>query len=68
MNDNRFGRRSVWEDMDQGPSAVRCKIDSFAQFSRWLDGELAKLERAWPQRASAPRTTNDTRIQKPKAR
>ncbi|MBN2218356.1 MAG: hypothetical protein JW719_13355 [Pirellulales bacterium] len=57
MNTNRFGRQDERGDLDRGgpelcPTAVQCKIRSFAQFSRWLDGELAKLERRWAHLAA----------------
>ncbi|MCX7426087.1 MAG: hypothetical protein NTW96_10770 [Planctomycetia bacterium] len=68
MNDNRFGRRHLWEDADRGPSAVRCKIDAFAQFSLWLDGELAKLERLWTHRVPPRRRPTDARCPWPKPR
>lgn len=35
------------------PAPVVCTAQSFARFSRWLEGELAKLERRW-QHAAAP--------------
>ena len=68
MSDNRFGRRRVWEDTDQGPTSVRCKIRSFAQFSRWMDGELAKLERNWAHLVPAQRRPSNSRHWKPKPR
>ena len=57
MNSDRFGRQHdrgnlVQGDLERCPTAVQCKIRSFAQFSRWLDGELAKLERRWSHLAA----------------
>ncbi|MBN1588007.1 MAG: hypothetical protein JW888_00665 [Pirellulales bacterium] len=54
MSTDRFGRQDDWGDLDHCTSAVQCKIRSFAQFSRWLDGELAKLERRWLHLAVKP--------------
>jgi hypothetical protein len=68
MNDDRIGRRNLWEEEDRGPSAVRCKIDAFAQFSRWLDGELAKLERFWRHRVPPRRHGVDARNSWPRPR
>ncbi len=44
---DRYGR----ETEDQ-PTPVVCKAQSYARFSRWLDGELAKLERRWRHTAA----------------
>ncbi|HLA86303.1 MAG TPA: hypothetical protein VJL29_16070 [Thermoguttaceae bacterium] len=57
MNTDRFGRQRDRDNPEQGsldfcPTAVQCKIRSYAQFSRWLDGELAKLERRWAHLAA----------------
>jgi len=64
MSTDRFGRQSDWghldgDNLDHCPSAVQCKIRSFAQFSRWLDGELAKLERRWAHLAAGVARTSD---------
>jgi hypothetical protein len=59
MNREKFGRPDDWEDMEHRTSAIQCKIRSFAQFSRWLDGELAKLERRWAQPAVTGRPRRD---------
>lgn len=59
MNSDRFGRQDDWDDLDHRPSAVQCKIRPFAQFSRWLDGELAKLERRWSHLAAKTRQPSD---------
>jgi hypothetical protein len=47
MNRDRLGPQEDWGNSDHCPTAVQCRIRSFARFSRWLDGELAKLERRW---------------------
>lgn len=52
MRNERFGRQDDWSNLEHCTTAVQCKIRSFAQFSRWLDGELAKLERRWAHLAT----------------
>ena len=42
-----------WDKTEDQPTPVVCKVQSYARFSRWLDGELAKLERRW-RRTAAP--------------
>ncbi len=42
---NRYDRD--WHKTKDQPTPVVCKVQSYARFSRWLDGELAKLERRW---------------------
>jgi len=63
MNRNRFGRQEDWDGGDHCPTAVQCKIRSFARFSRWLDGELAKLERRWAHLAVASSENRQFRAQ-----
>jgi len=59
MSSDRFGRQDDWGGLDHCPTAVQCKIRPFAQFSRWLDGELAKLERRWSHLAINVKTQSD---------
>ena len=57
MSKHKFGKnRSSSElsrhGMEEHPMPVACKVQSFARFSRWIDGELAKLERRWRHNAA----------------
>ncbi|MBN1909442.1 MAG: hypothetical protein JW818_06875 [Pirellulales bacterium] len=68
MNDNRFSRQDDRTPWEQGTVAVRCSLSSFARFSRWMDGELAKLERRWFRANSEARRQATSRSFKPKPR
>ena len=49
---NRKRQDGSWQDSEDQPTPVVCKVQSYARFSRWLDGELAKLERRWRHTAA----------------
>ncbi|MBN2291205.1 MAG: hypothetical protein JXM70_02195 [Pirellulales bacterium] len=49
---NRCSNEPDWRETQDQPTPVVCKIQSFARFNRWIDGELAKLERRWRHTAA----------------
>ena len=73
---NRHDRN--WHKAQHQPPPVVCDVQSYARFSRWLDGELAKLERRWrhtaapaarePLARAALGCPPSFRLQKPKPR
>ena len=52
MRKHEFGRNRNWHEAADQPTPVVCKVQSYARFSLWLDGELAKLERRWRHTAA----------------
>ena len=68
MNDRRFDRQDDWTPEEHGTVAVRCSLSSFARFSRWMDGELAKLERRWFRASAQAQRQAASRRCKPKPR
>ena len=53
MRKQRFDRNRNRRVAEDQPTPVVCKAQSYARFARWLNGELAKLERRW-QHTAAP--------------
>lgn len=49
---NRSSNERSWRETQKQPTPVVCKVQPFARFSRWIDGELAKLERRWRHTAA----------------
>ncbi len=69
MSGDRFDRQDDEVQCEDGTVAVRCSPGSFARFSRWMDGELAKLERRWFRaNAQAARQAVSRSLFKPKPR
>ncbi len=53
FDQNRNSNQQTRQALEEHPMPVACKVQSFARFSRWIDGELSKLERRW-RHAAAP--------------
>ncbi|MBN2022702.1 MAG: hypothetical protein JW809_07890 [Pirellulales bacterium] len=62
MNDNDFRRRGMDNDAETCGVAVRCSLGSFTRFNRWIDGQLAQLERRWAHVAAPAQRDREARI------